>query len=166
MSEKVLTEEGLLAPATTSSNDLIDTDEMEVNAEETNDEEGSNLSEPDPEPGQRSPRGDAPKKEEKKENRRETTSYNQNKNHRTTKEIRTENVATVKHCWKKKNNRTFRGGFKKALNRHSQRGTSPETLLPQHYLHSFGNILLLLTVPVPFRHYLSLISKKWSSLFH
>ena len=87
MSEKVLTEEGLLAPATTSSNDLVDTDEMEVNAEETNDEEGNNLSEPDPEPGQRSPRGDAPKKEEKKENRRGTTSYNQNKNHRTTKEI-------------------------------------------------------------------------------
>ena len=88
MSEKVLTEEGLLAPATTSSNDLVDTDEMEVNAEETNDEEGNNLSEPDPEPGQRSPRGDAPKKEEKKQNRRGTTSsYNQNKNHRTTKEI-------------------------------------------------------------------------------
>ena len=87
MSEKVLTEEGLLAPATTSSNDLVDTDEMEVNAEETNDEEGNNLSEPDPEPGQRSPRGDAPKKEEKKENRRGTTFYNQNKNHRTTKEI-------------------------------------------------------------------------------
>ena len=86
MSEKVLTEEGLLAPATTSSNDLVDTDEMEVNAEETNDEEGNNLSEPDPEPGQRSPRGDAPKKEEKK-NRRGTTTYNQNKNHRTTKEI-------------------------------------------------------------------------------
>ena len=50
MSEKVLTEEGLLAPATTSNDDLLDTDEMEVNAEETNDEEGNNLSEPDPEP--------------------------------------------------------------------------------------------------------------------
>ena len=66
MSEKVLTEEGLLAPATTSSNDLVDTDEMEVNAEETNDEEGNNLSEPDPELGQRSPREDAQKKEENK----------------------------------------------------------------------------------------------------
>ena len=48
---------------------------MEVNAEETNDEEGNNLSEPDPEPGQSSPR-DAQKKKEKKENRRGTT-YNQ-----------------------------------------------------------------------------------------
>ena len=102
-----------------------------------NNEEGNNLSEPDPELGQRSPREDAQKKEENKENRCGTTSYSQNKNHRTTKEIRTENVATVKHCWKKKNNRTFRGGFKKALNRHSQRGTCPETLLPQHYSTHF-----------------------------
>ena len=54
MSEKVLTEEGLLAAATSSNDDLLDTDEMEVNAEETNGEEGNNLSEPDPEPGQRS----------------------------------------------------------------------------------------------------------------
>ena len=76
MSEKVLTEEGLLAPATTSNNDLLDIEEMEVNAEETNDKEENNLSEPDPEPGQRSPRG-AQKKKEKKENRRGTTSYNQ-----------------------------------------------------------------------------------------
>ena len=42
----------------------------------TVDGEGNNLSEPDPEPGQRSPR-DAQKKKEKKENRRGTTSYNQ-----------------------------------------------------------------------------------------
>ena len=76
MSEKVLTEEGLLAPATTSNDDLLDIEEMEVNAEETNDKEENNLSEPDPEPGQRSPRG-AQKKKEKKENRRGTTSYNQ-----------------------------------------------------------------------------------------
>ena len=76
MSEKLLTEEGLLAPATTSNNDLLDIEEMEVNAEETNDKEENNLSEPDPEPGQRSPRG-AQKKKEKKENRRGTTSYNQ-----------------------------------------------------------------------------------------
>ena len=76
MSEKVLTEEGLLAPATTFNDDLLDIDEMEVNAEETNDEEGNNLSEPNPEPVQRSPR-DAQKKKEKKENRRGTTSYNQ-----------------------------------------------------------------------------------------
>ena len=76
MSEKVLTEEGLLAPATTSNNDLLDIEEMEVNAEETNDKEENNLSEPDPEPGQRSPRN-AQKKKEKKENRRGTTSYNQ-----------------------------------------------------------------------------------------
>ena len=48
MSEKVLTEEGLLAPATTSNDELLDIDEMEVNAEETNDEEEINLSEPDP----------------------------------------------------------------------------------------------------------------------
>ena len=34
------------------------------------------------------------------------------------------------------------------------------------YLHSFGNILLLLTVPIPFRHYLSVIRKNWSFLFH
>ena len=47
---------------------------MEVNAEEANDEKGNNFSEPDPEPGQRSPR-DAQKKKEKKENRRGTTSY-------------------------------------------------------------------------------------------
>ena len=76
MSEKVLTEEGLLAAATASNDDLLDSDEMEVNAEETSDEEGNNLSEPYPEPGQRSPR-DAQKKKEKKENRRGTTSYNQ-----------------------------------------------------------------------------------------
>ena len=76
MSEKVLTEEGLLAPATTSNDDLLDIEEMEVNAEETNDKEENNLSEPDPEPGQRSPRG-AQKKKEKKENRCGTTSYNQ-----------------------------------------------------------------------------------------
>ena len=49
---------------------------MEVNAEETNGEEENNLSKPDPEPGQRSPR-DAQKKTEKKENRRGITSYNQ-----------------------------------------------------------------------------------------
>jgi len=48
MSEKVLTEEGFLAPATTSNDDLLDIDEMDVNAEETNDEEEINLSEPDP----------------------------------------------------------------------------------------------------------------------
>ena len=48
MSEKVLTEEDLLAPATTSNDDLLDIDEMEVNAQETNDEEEINLSEPDP----------------------------------------------------------------------------------------------------------------------
>ena len=49
---------------------------MEVNAEDTNDEKGNNLSELDPDPGQRCPR-DAQKKKEKKENRRGTTSYNQ-----------------------------------------------------------------------------------------
>ena len=76
LSEKVLTGEGLLAPTTSSNDDLLNIDEMEVNAEESNDEEGNNLSEPDPEPGQKSPR-DAQKKKEKKENRRGTTSYNQ-----------------------------------------------------------------------------------------
>ena len=55
---------------------IFNYDEMEVNAEEANDEKGNNLSEPDPKPGQRSPR-DAQKKKEKKENRRVTTSYNQ-----------------------------------------------------------------------------------------
>ena len=75
-SEKVLTGEGLLGPTTSSNDDLLNIDEMEVNAEESNDEEGNNLSEPDPEPGQKSPR-DAQKKKEKKENRRGTTSYNQ-----------------------------------------------------------------------------------------
>jgi len=29
-----------------------------------------------------------------------------------TKELKTENAPTVKHCRKKKNNRTIRGGFK------------------------------------------------------
>ena len=101
-SEKVLTGEGLLAPTRSSNDDLLNIDKMEVNAEESNDEEGNNLSEPDPELGQRSPREDAQKKEENKENRCGTTSYNQNKNHRTTKEIRTENAAIVKHCQKKK----------------------------------------------------------------
>ena len=48
ISEKVLTEEGLLAPATTSNDDPLDIDEREVNAQETNDEEEINLSEPDP----------------------------------------------------------------------------------------------------------------------
>ena len=71
-SEKVITEEGLLAAATASNDDLLDSDEMEVTAEETNDEEENNLSEPDPEPGQRSPR-DAQKKKEK-ENRHGITS--------------------------------------------------------------------------------------------
>ena len=75
LSEKVLTGEGLLAPTTSSNDDLLNIDEMEV-TEESNDEEGNNLSEPDPEPGQKSPR-DAQKKKEKKENRRGTTSYNQ-----------------------------------------------------------------------------------------
>ena len=76
LSEKVLTGEGLLAPTTSSNDDLLNIDEMEVNAEESNDEEGNNLSEPDPEPGQKSPR-DSQKKKEKKENRRGTISYNQ-----------------------------------------------------------------------------------------
>ena len=48
MSEKVLTEEGVLAPATTSKDELLDIDEMDVNAQETNDDEEFNLSEPDP----------------------------------------------------------------------------------------------------------------------
>ena len=56
MSEKVLTEEGLIAATTTSKDDLLDIDEMEVSAEETNEEEKNNISEPDPGPGQRSPR--------------------------------------------------------------------------------------------------------------
>ena len=76
LSEKVLTGEGLLAPTTSSNDDLLNIDEMEVNAEESSDEEGNNLFEPDPEPGQKSPR-DAQKKKEKKENRCGTTSYNQ-----------------------------------------------------------------------------------------
>ena len=48
MSEKVLIEERLLAPATTSNNDLLDIDEMGVIAQETNDEEEISLSKPDP----------------------------------------------------------------------------------------------------------------------
>ena len=48
MSEKVLLEERLLAPATTSNNDLLDIDEIGVNAQETNDEEEISLSKPDP----------------------------------------------------------------------------------------------------------------------
>ena len=72
----MLTEEGLLAVPTTSKDDLHDIGEVDVNAvDETNDEEESNLSETDPEPSQRSPKG-AKKKKDKKENRRGTTSYN------------------------------------------------------------------------------------------
>ena len=48
MPEKVLIEESLFAPATTSNDDLLDIDEMEVNSQETNDEEEINLSKPDP----------------------------------------------------------------------------------------------------------------------
>ena len=74
MSEKMLTEEGLLAVPTTSNDDLLDIGEIDVTVvDETNDEEESNLSEPDPEPSQRSPK-DAKKKKDKKENRRGTTS--------------------------------------------------------------------------------------------
>ena len=78
MLEKVLTEEGLLAPATTSNDDLLARhwrNGGQCWRIETNDE-GNNLSERDPEPGQRSPR-EAQKKKEKKENGRGTTSYNQ-----------------------------------------------------------------------------------------
>ena len=100
-----------------------------------NNEEGNNLSEPDPELGQRSPREDAQKKEENKRTDAEPPPIT--KIRTTGLQKKSENVATVKHCWKKKNNRTFRGGFKKALNRHSQRGTCPETLLPQHYSTHF-----------------------------
>ena len=100
MSEKVLTEEGLHAVPTTSNDDLLDIGEIDVNAaDETNDEEESNLSEPDHEPSQRSPKH-AKKKKDKKENRRGTP-LTKNTNHRTRKEIRAENAATVKHCRKK-----------------------------------------------------------------
>ena len=71
----MLTEEGLPAVPTTSNDDLLDIGEIDVNAaDETNDEEESNLSEPDHEPSQRSPK-DAKKKKDKKENRRGTSSY-------------------------------------------------------------------------------------------
>ena len=72
MSQKLLTEESLLAVTTASHDELLDIDETEVNAEETNDQEENNLSEPDPEPGQRFST-DA-QKDEKKENRRGITS--------------------------------------------------------------------------------------------
>ena len=118
MSEKVVTEEGLLAPATTFNDDLLDIDEMEVNAEETNDEEEINLSEPDPEPGQRSPR-DVQKKKEKKENRRGTTSNqkyepqdhkrNQNRKRRYSETLSEEKIIEQSE------------EALKALNRHSQR---------------------------------------------
>ena len=49
-----------------------------------------------------------------------------NTNHRITKEIRTENAATVKHFQKKKIEQLEEA--LKALNRHSQRGTCPKTL--------------------------------------
>ena len=53
-----------------------------------------------------------------------------NTNHRITKEIRTENAATVKHFQKKKIITDQSEEALKALNRHSQRGACPKTGAP------------------------------------
>ena len=64
----------------------------------------NNLSEPDPKPGQRSPRKALQKKRGRRKTERGTTCppLTKNTNHGITKEIRTENAATVKHFQKKK----------------------------------------------------------------
>ena len=122
----MVTEEGLLAIPTTSNDDLLDIGEIDVNAvDETNDEEESNLSEPDPKPSQRSPK-DAKKKKDKRENRRGTTSYkqykpqdqkrNQSRKRRYSGTLSEERII-------EQSEETL-----KALNRHSQRGTCPKTL--------------------------------------
>ena len=96
----MLTEEGLPAVPTTSNDDLLDIGEIDViAADETNDEEESNLSEPDHEPSQRSP-----KTLKRRKTRRRTDAeppLTKNTNHTTRKEIRAENAATVKHGRKK-----------------------------------------------------------------
>ena len=53
------------------------------------------------------------------------------RNHRTTKEIRTENAATVKPAETAVGRKIIEQSEEvlKALNRHSQRGTCPKTLL-------------------------------------
>lgn len=126
MSEKVLTEEGLHAVPTTSNDYLLDIGEIDVNAaDETSDEEESNLSEPDHEPSQRSPKH-AKKKKDKKENRRGTSSYKKyepqdQKRNQSRKRRYSETLAEE---------RTIEQSEEalKALNRHSQRGTCPKTL--------------------------------------
>ena len=102
MSEKMLTEEGLLAVPTTSNDDLLDIGEIDVTVvDETNDEEESNLSEVNLTPNQAK---DLQKTLKRRKTRRRTDAeppLTKNINHRTRKEIRTENAATVKHCRKK-----------------------------------------------------------------
>ena len=77
---------------------------MEVNAVSNDDRQENNLSEPDPEPGQRSPRNALQKKEEKKKKRTRNhlSTFNQKYEPQDHKEIWTENSATVKHFQKKK----------------------------------------------------------------
>ena len=126
MSEKMLTEEGLPAVPTTSNDDLLDIGEIDVNAaDETNDEEESNLSEPDHEPSQRSPK-DAKKKKDKKENRRGTSSY---KKYEPQDQKRNQSRKR-RYSETRSEERTIEQSEEalKALNRHSQRGTCPKTL--------------------------------------
>ena len=88
----------------------------------------NNLSEPDPKPGQRSPRNALQRRKKRRKTERGTTCppLTKNTNHRITKEIRTENAAKVKHFQKKKIEQSEE--TLKALNRHSQRGTCPKIL--------------------------------------
>ena len=122
----MLTEEGLLAAPTTFNDDLLDIDETDVNAaDETNYEEESNLSEPDPEPSERSPK-DAKKKKDKKENRRGTTSYKKyeppdQKRNQSRKRHYSETLSEERIIEQSEE-------ALKALNRHSQRRTCPKTL--------------------------------------
>ena len=122
----MLTEEGLPAVPTTSNDDLLDIGEIDVNAaDETNDEEESNLSEPDHEPSQRSPK-DAKKKKDKKENRRGTSSY---KKYEPQDQKRNQSRKR-RYSETRSEERTIEQSEEalKALNRHSQRGTCPKTL--------------------------------------
>ena len=75
---------------------------MEVNAEETNDEEENNVSEPDPEPEAKDLQETLKRRMKRRRTDAEPPPLTKTKNHRATKEIRTEHAATVKRCRKKK----------------------------------------------------------------
>ena len=100
MSEKVLTEEGLHAVPTTSNDDLLDIGEIDVNAaaKQTTKKKATFLS------LTTNQAKDLQKTLKRRKTRRRTDAeppLTKNTNHRTRKEIRAENAATVKHCRKK-----------------------------------------------------------------